>query len=199
MEWEPLDIEGAWACTPKQHGDQRGLFLEWFKESSFRSVTGQGLRLAQANCSVSARGTVRGIHYADVPPGQAKYVTCLSGRVKDVIVDLRVGSATFGRWTSVILDDRDRRAVYLSEGLGHGFAALAPTSTVAYLCSEEYAPLREHEVHPLDESLAVDWELPAGEIQLSAKDAAAPSLMQAQAAAVLPDVDTCRAYRDSIP
>jgi len=141
---EKLSIEGAFAVTPTQHGDPRGLFLEWFKETPFVDTVGHPLRLAQANLSVSARGTLRGIHFADVPPGQAKYVTCVSGAVLDVVVDIRVGSPTFGRWESVLLDTVDRRAVYLSEGLGHGFCALEDGSSVVYLCSEGYAPEREH-------------------------------------------------------
>lgn len=198
MQIDPLPIEGAWQVTPKQHGDSRGLFLEWFKETAFTAAVGHPLHLAQANCSVSARGTVRGIHFADVPPGQAKYITCMAGSVLDVIVDLRVGSATFGEWTSVLLDTVDRRAVYLSEGLGHGFAALADGSTVAYLCREQYSPEREHEVHPLDPQLGIDWGLPAEEMMLSAKDEAAPTLTQAAADGTLPDHGTCLAYRSGL-
>lgn len=196
MEIVPLAVEGAWQVTPRQHGDSRGLFLEWFKESVFADAVGHEFKLAQANCSVSTRGTVRGIHYADVPPGQGKYITCLSGSVLDVIVDLRVGSPTFGRWTSVLLETEDRRAVYVSEGLGHGFAALEDGSTVAYLCSEPYAPTGEHEVNPLDPALGIDWGLPAEEIQLSAKDKAAPSLSLAEQKGVLPRYEACRDYRE---
>ena len=137
--------------------------------------SGHRLDLVQANASVSAKGVLRGIHFADVPPGQAKYVTCVKGSVLDVIVDIRVGSPTFGQWTSVLLDDRDRRAVYLSEGLGHGFCSLEDGSTVVYLCSEGYNPSGEHEVHPLDPAIGIDWPLDGVEPELSAKDAAAPT------------------------
>ena len=89
---------------------------------------------------MSAKGVVRGIHFSDVPPGQAKYVTCVAGAVLDVVVDIRVGSPTFGRWDSVLLDDVDRRQIYLGEGLGHAFMSLADGSTVVYLCSTAYAP-----------------------------------------------------------
>ena len=126
-------IEGDWVVTPKQHGDN-GAVPGWFKSSTFTEITGAPLKLAQANCSVSARGSVRGIHYADVPPGQAKYIiTCFTGAVLDVIVDIRVGSPTFGGVGGGPTRPRDRRAVFLSEGLGHGFAALEDDSTVAYL------------------------------------------------------------------
>ena len=84
---------------------------------------------------MSAPGVLRGIHFSDVPPGQAKYVTCVAGAVLDVVVDIRVGSPTFGQWDSVLLDDVDRREIYLAEGLGHAFMSLADGSTVVYLCS----------------------------------------------------------------
>lgn len=192
MTLEPLPIEGAWVMTPTIHGDSRGAFLEWFRATDFQRATGHRLNLAQANCSVSARGIVRGIHFADVPPGQAKYVTCVAGRVLDVIVDIRVGSPTFGQWTSVELDSESRRAVYLSEGLGHGFASLADGSTVVYLCSEGYNPEREHEIHPLDPALAIDWQV--DEPQLSGKDAAAPTLAQAADEGLLPNFEACLAF-----
>ena len=115
------------------------------------------LHLAQANCSVSSAGTLRGIHFAQLPPSQAKYVTCLHGAALDVVVDLRVGSPTFGQWDSVLLDDVDRRAVYLPEGLGHAFMALEDHTVVTYLCSAPYAPGREHGIHPLDPDVGIDW------------------------------------------
>ena len=93
-------MPGALEVTPAQHGDDRGIFLEWFREDRFAEATGHSMRLAQANCSVSATGTLRGIHFAQLPPSQAKWVTCLSGAALDVVVDLREGSATFGQFTT---------------------------------------------------------------------------------------------------
>ena len=124
MEFRELAVPGAWEITPRQFGDPRGVFLEWFKAERFTEAVGHPLDLQQANCSVSAAGVVRGVHFADVPPGQAKYVTCLTGAVLDVVVDIREGSPTFGTWDTVLLDDTDRRAIYLGEGLGHAI----PTS-----------------------------------------------------------------------
>ena len=195
MQIEELPIEGAWVITPKVHGDDRGAFLEWFKDPVFTEAVGHRFGLAQANCSVSARGVLRGIHFADVPPGQAKYVTCVSGAVLDVVVDVRVGSPTFGLWTSVLLEDQARRALYLSEGLGHGFASLQDGSTVVYLCSEGYSPQREHEIHPLDPALGIDWQLEGDRPELSTKDALAPTLAQAAEAGLLPTWEACREYR----
>ena len=191
MKIRPLSIEGAWEITPRQHGDSRGLFMEWYRFDRLAEVVGRPLRLAQGNLSVSARGVVRGIHFADVPPGQAKYVTCVRGAILDVVVDLRVGSPTFGQWDSVLLDDVDRRAVFISEGLGHGFLSLEDDSTVIYLCSTGYAPDREHEVSPLDPGIGIDWPVvgrDGSSLQwtLSDKDLAAPTLQQARDAGLLP-------------
>ncbi|MEW1906875.1 dTDP-4-dehydrorhamnose 3,5-epimerase [Kitasatospora sp. NPDC085895] len=192
MKFRELSIAGAFEMTPQQHGDPRGLFMEWYRFDRLSEVVGHPLRLAQANLSVSSRGVVRGVHFADVPPGQAKYVTCVRGAVLDVVVDLRVGSPTFGRWDSVRLDDVDRRAVYIPEGLGHGFCALTDDATLSYVCSETYNPSGEHTVHPLDPDLAIDWG--AAEPQLSARDEAAPSLAEAKASGLLPDYEACRTY-----
>jgi len=193
MQYRELKIPGAWEITPKQFGDDRGVFLEWFKQSSFTEATGRTLDLAQANCSVSAAGVLRGIHYADVPPGQAKYVMCVSGSVLDVVVDLRVGSPTFGLWDSVLLDTTDRRAIFLSEGLGHAFLALEDNSTLTYLCSTPYTPDREHEIHPFDPEIGIEWPSVGRDgtplrYELSAKDRAAPTLAEAREAGRLPGI-----------
>jgi dTDP-4-dehydrorhamnose 3,5-epimerase len=188
----PLAIDGAWEVVPAQHGDPRGLFLEWYRFDQLAGAVGHPLRLAQANMSVSARGVVRGIHFADVPPGQAKYVTCVSGAVLDVVVDLRTGSPTFGQWQGVRLDEVDRRAVYIAEGIGHGFCALSNEATLTYLCSETYAPEREHSVHPLDADLGIEW--PADSPIVSDRDGAAPALAEALATDLLPDYAACLAW-----
>ncbi|MQY04009.1 dTDP-4-dehydrorhamnose 3,5-epimerase [Actinomadura sp. RB68] len=183
--------------SPRIHGDDRGSFHEWFRADLLREHTGYDLKLEQANCSVSARGALRGVHFADVPPGQAKYITCLRGALLDVVVDLRVGSPTFGRWEAVRLDGQNRRCLYIAEGLGHAFLALEDDTTVVYLCSEGYNPGREHGVHPLDPDLAIAW--PAGiEPVLSDKDAAAPSLADAQKSGLLPDYEECLDFYASL-
>jgi dTDP-4-dehydrorhamnose 3,5-epimerase len=189
MKIAPLSIDGAYQVIPELHGDTRGLFSEFYRHDKLTEAVGHPLRLAQGNLSVSARGVVRGIHFADVPPSQAKYVQCVRGAVLDVVVDLRVGSPTFGRWEGIRLDDVDRHAVYLAEGLGHGFCALTDDATLAYLCSETYAPAREHSVHPLDPDLAIEW--PTATPQLSTRDAAAPSLAEAIDTGLLPDYGEC--------
>lgn len=192
-----LSIPGAWCHTPRIHTDERGAFLESFRAADLREAAGHALDLAQVNHSVSKKGVLRGIHFADVPPGQAKYVTCVAGSVLDVVVDLRVGSPTYGSWETVLLDDADRRALYIAEGLGHGFLTLSEQATVVYLCSRPYTPGREHGVHPLDPDLGIEWPSHVEPI-LSAKDAAAPSLKEAREAGLLPDHDTCLAFYDTL-
>lgn len=193
MQVRELAVPGAFEFTPVQHGDERGLFLEWFKVDKLRGASGHPLQLAQANMSVSRANSLRGVHFADVPPGQAKYVTCPVGAAIDFIVDLRVGSSTFGTVDTVLLDTVDRRAVYLSEGLGHGFLALEDGTTLTYLCSTGYAPGREHGIDPLDPGLGLP--LPAGvEFVLSDKDTTAPTLAEAVDGGLLPTWAACAAY-----
>jgi dTDP-4-dehydrorhamnose 3,5-epimerase len=186
---QPLGIDGAWTFTPQVHRDDRGSFAEVFRGAEFAGDLGYRLSVAQVNCSVSRRGVIRGIHYSDVPPGQAEYVTCVSGAVLDVVVDLRVGSPGFGQWETVRLDEQGRRAVFLAEGLGHAFMALSQQATVLYLCSTPYAPGREHGVHPLDPTLGIAWPLDGrGDAPiLSEKDAAALSLEEALLSGALPN------------
>lgn len=193
MQIRRLAVPDAFEITPVQHDDDRGTFLEWFKADAFADATGHRLDVEQANCSVSHRGVLRGIHYADVPPGQAKYVTCFAGSVLDVVVDLRVGSPTFGLVESVVLDSQTRRAVYVAEGLGHAFMALSDVAVVAYLCSRPYTPAGEHAVHPLTAGLDLPWptDVPP---TLSPKDGQAPTLAQAHDRGVLPSYDACREW-----
>ncbi len=196
MELRELSVPGAYEVVPVLHGDDRGLFHEWFRASAFEAAVGRRLDLQQANCSVSQRGVLRGIHYADVPPSQAKYVFCLSGSVLDVVVDIRVGSPTFGQWDSVLLGGDDRRGIFISEGLGHAFYSLEDDATVAYICSTSWSPGREHEVDPLDPAIGIDWPTDREPI-LSAKDRDAPSLAEAAERGLLPAYADCLAlYAD---
>lgn len=194
MTARELTVPGAWEITPKLHGDARGLFFEWFTEAGFAEMTGHRFDLRQANCSVSAAGVLRGVHFSELPPSQAKYVTCVRGAVLDVVVDVRVGSPTFGQWDSVLLDEYSRRSVYLSEGLGHAFLSMEDNSTVMYLCSAPYNPGREHTILATD--LGIDW--PVSEPVLSERDAAAPTLEQVRAAGLLPTWEATRAFVDEL-
>lgn len=198
---DPMAISGAWTFTPRQFGDDRGAFLVWFHQELLEAELGYPIDVRQANCAVSAAGVIRGIHLASVPPGQAKYVICPAGAVLDVVVDLRRGSPTFGKWDSVRLDDVQRRAVYVGEGLGHAVMSLEDGSVITYLCSTGYAPEREFSIHPLDLTLAINWPSVGRHghplsIQLSPRDAAAPTLHEAEGLGLLPEYETVRAFDD---
>lgn len=196
MTVRELSVPGAWEITPTVHADARGTFFEWFSDPDFTAMTGHRLDLRQANVSVSSAGVLRGLHFAQLPPSQAKYVTCMRGAVFDVVVDVRVGSPTFGRWDSVLLDDREHRTIYLSEGLAHGFLALQDDSTVTYLCSAGYDPRREQTILATDPALGIDW--PHQTVQLSDRDAVAPTLAEVEAAGLLPTWDEARAFVDRL-
>ncbi len=195
--FEPLGIEGSWAFTPRVFGDARGSFAEWFRGVQFEQTVGHPLRVAQSNISLSKAGVVRGIHLASTPPGQAKYVTCMRGRVLDLIVDVRLGSPTFGRHEFVELSEENQRAVYISEGLGHGFVALSEDAAFVYLVSEPFNPTGEFGIHPLDPELSVGWPADV-ELLLSAKDEQAPSLAEVREQGLLPDYQTCLDFRRSL-
>lgn len=190
MRFEPLDIPGAYVIRNTVHRDDRGDFTEWFRIDHIEAATGYRFEVKQANLSRSAAGVVRGIHYADTPPGQAKVVTCVQGAIRDVIVDIRVGSPTFGQWVSVELGGDNQDAVVLPVGVGHAFVATENDSLVTYLVSEVYTPAAEHAIFPLDSDLAIDFGLPHDRLILSPKDAAAPPLAAVAEAGGLPVFDS---------
>lgn len=198
MQIRELSIPDSYEITPIQRGDDRGVFLEWYRFDLLEQAVGHPLALRQANTSVSKRGVVRGIHFADIPIGQAKYVTAAHGAVLDFVVDIRVGSATFGQWDSVLLDTTDRRAIYLGEGLGHCFVALTDDATVSYLVSDTYNAGREHGINPLDPEVGLVFPSEAGELLLSPKDVEAPSLAEAAQNGMLPTWDDARALYRSL-
>lgn len=192
MQFRELAVPGAVEFVPKMFPDARGLFVAPFQEPAFVDATGHLLHVAQSNHSVSRRGVIRGVHFSDVPPGQAKYVYCPRGALLDVAVDVRVGSPTFGRWDAVQLDTETYRAVYLAEGIGHAFVALTDDTVMAYLCSTGYHPGAERTVNPLDPALELPW--PDGlEPVLSDKDRAAPTLAEAAETGILPRWADCQA------
>jgi dTDP-4-dehydrorhamnose 3,5-epimerase len=193
-----LKIPDSYEITPKQFGDDRGVFLEWYRFDKLEETIGHSMNLRQANTSVSKRGVVRGIHFADIPVGQAKYVTATHGAVLDYVIDIRVGSPTFGQWDTVLLDDTDRRAIYIAEGLGHCFVALTDNATVSYLVTDVFNPSREHGIDPLDPDVALVFPPEAGEPLLSPKDTDAPGLTDAAAAGLLPTWDEARTFYQSL-
>jgi len=193
-----LSIPDSFEIIPIQRSDDRGVFLEWYRFDLLAESVGHSLDLRQANTSVSKRGTVRGIHFADVPLGQAKYVTTTHGAVLDYVIDIRVGSPTFGQWDSVLLDDVERKAIYIAEGLGHAFVALTEDATVSYLVSDTYKASKEHGINPLDSDVGLVFPDGAGELLLSPKDTDAPSLADAAASGLLPAFADMTAFYASL-
>lgn len=182
---EALTLPDVWSTELTVHHDPRGRFVEWFRSSQLTAATGTEFVFAQANLSVSGRGVIRGVHYFAGENGQAKYVTCAHGEVLDVVVDLRVGSPSFGRWRAVRMSQSAPHAVYVPCGLGHAFVALSDQAVMLYLCDTEYVPGVERTIHPLDPELALPW--PAGEPHtISDRDLSAPSLRQARELGLLP-------------
>jgi dTDP-4-dehydrorhamnose 3,5-epimerase len=186
MKLIPLGIEGVWLAESPVWGDDRGFFREWFKSEDVRSETGRDFGIEQANISLSSRGTLRGIHYSIAPRGQAKWITCVAGSIKDVIVDIRSDSESFGQWIEIELKGDSGKALLISEGLGHGFLALEDNTAVAYLVSTPFSPRHEYEINPLDEKIAIDWGMETSELKISDKDKNAPTLIERIAEGKLP-------------
>jgi dTDP-4-dehydrorhamnose 3,5-epimerase len=181
MSFTPLKIEGSWVFEPKKFDDERGSFHEVFKLSQISEALDKTFEVKQVNHSISNAGVIRGIHWADVPPGQAKYVSCFRGRIWDVVVDIRVGSPTFGQWDAAEISADNGKSVLIEEGLGHVFLSLEDNSVVSYLCSEPFNPSAEHGINPLDEDLAIPfaskWD--KNTFVISPKDSEARSFAEA--------------------
>lgn len=189
MEYAETKVPGTWVFTPPAFTDQRGSFAEWYKADVLAEAVGHPLALAQANHSVSRKDVLRGVHFALVPPGQAKYVYCPRGALMDFVVDIRDGSPTFGAWDAVRLDEVDRRGMYIAEGIGHAFVALTDDASLTYLVTSAYDPAREFTVSPMDPALGIDWGV-ASPI-LSDRDRDAPTLEEARALGHLPTWESC--------
>jgi dTDP-4-dehydrorhamnose 3,5-epimerase len=182
VQTRPLAIEGLCEIESPVWGDDRGFFREWFKSTDLAALS---FHTQQANLSRSTRNVVRGLHYSVAPVGQAKVVTCASGELADVIVDVRIGSPTFGVHEVVHLRGGDGRSLFLPAGVAHGFCATSDEAVLVYLLSSPYDPAHELEIHPFDATLSIQWPL-SGDPVLSAKDAAAPSLAQRMSMGELP-------------
>ena len=178
MKITPLGIEGVWLFESPVYRDDRGLFREWFKSETIEEFTGRKFAVEQANVSLSSKGTLRGIHYSLAPKGQAKWITCVTGSIKDVVVDIRPNSTTFGNWIEVNLSGDSGKAVFISEGLGHGFVALEDQTIVSYLVSTPFSAVDEYEINPLDEAIGINWGIDLSSIKISEKDRTAPNLSE---------------------
>jgi NDP-hexose 3,5-(Or5-) epimerase len=180
-----MAVKDAYRITPRHMRDRRGSFFEAWRQSELSKRIGRPFRIEQVNYSVSARNTLRGIHGTRIPPGQAKLVTCVSGAALDVVVDLRVGSPTFGMFDTTLQEAGSGIGVYIPDGLGHAFLALEPNTCMNYLCGTEYVPGTMIDIQALDPEIGIPWDLAETPI-MSDKDAAAPTLAEVAATGVLP-------------
>lgn len=176
---EKTKIEGVYLLTPEIHEDERGLFYESFRRDKILEETGFDFKVEQSNVSISKKGALRGLHYKETPPGQAKFVSVSRGSVYDVAVDLREDSETYGEFFGKLLSEKNKQSVILGHGIGHAFLALQDETQVTYLCDSVYEPELEHAIDPF--SLAIDWTglakgLDVGSLKLSQKDLNAPGL-----------------------
>jgi dTDP-4-dehydrorhamnose 3,5-epimerase len=196
MKTTPLSIDGSWKIDFQRFDDNRGYFYESFKEEDFKTHIGRNFKIKQTNTSSSSKGSVRGIHFAMVPPSQAKLVQCQRGSIRDYVIDIRVGSPTFGKFEVVELSENSASAVFIEEGLAHAFVALENQTVVTYFVTEKYNPEREKGINPFDKTLNVKW--PDLELILSEKDKQAISLEEAKIQGLLPSFDECQKFIKSI-
>ena len=187
MEVTPLGIVGAWLVESPVWRDNRGFLREWYKAEEIRRVTGRDFGIEQANISFSSKGTLRGIHYSTAPRGQSKLITCVSGSIQDVIVDIRPNSKTFGQWLEIELTSNSGKSLLIGKGLGHGFISLENKTTVAYLVSTPYSPDEELGINPFDSEIAINWGLDLSKVIISEKDKFSPTLLQRRLAGELPE------------
>jgi dTDP-4-dehydrorhamnose 3,5-epimerase len=196
MKVTPLKIDGAWIIELKKFEDDRGFFYESFRDDIAKEYIGRQFKIKQSNTSVSKKGSIRGIHYALVPPSQAKYVQCQQGSIVDYVIDIRVGSPTFSQFVEVELSATNPQAIFIEEGLAHAFVALEDETVVTYFVSENYNPEREKGINPFDSDLNIKW--PDINLELSDKDKLAISLKEAQVQNLLPMFDECKKFIKSL-
>jgi len=173
MNFQPLGIGNSGVFKSEVHNDSRGYFSEWFQISDFNKAMGEPFTVAQSNLSLSRKGVLRGVHGSSAKGGQSKILTCLSGSIFDVLVDLRPSSQTVGQWVGINLEAGDGQTIYIPSGMGRAFMALQDNTVVSYLLSSIYSPDDEFSINPLDQELKIVW--PSHHLILSKKDQSAQS------------------------
>ena len=174
------NIEGVLIIEPRLFRDDRGYFLESFNEREFNGkispILGHKINFCQDNESMSFYGVLRGLHFQRPPYSQSKLVRCVKGRVLDVVVDIRKGSPTYGKYVSVELTEDNHLQFFIPRGFAHGFAVLSETAVFQYKCDEFYHPEADGGISILDDTLGIDWKIPAERVNLSEKDMKHPLL-----------------------
>lgn len=175
MKFEETNLPGVVLITPTVHGDQRGFFLETWRQDTYAQLLGDGPGFCQDNHSRSRRGVLRGLHFQTRRP-QGKLLRCVRGEIFDVAVDVRPDSATFKQWYGVRLSETNQQQLFVPAGFAHGFQVISDTADVEYKCTDYYDPGGESGVRWNDPELAIDW--PVAEPLVSEKDQVLPFLSE---------------------
>ena len=178
MEFIPQSISDVWVIEPKIHGDERGYFVETFRQDKFEDALGYKVNFIQDNESKSSRGVLRGLHFQLAPHAQSKLVRVIEGAVLDVAVDIRKGSPSFGQHVAVELSDDNKKQMFIPRGFAHGFVVLTDTATFSYKVDNYYSPECDRGLVFDDIGLNIDWQLPKQQLLLSDKDIQQPSLSE---------------------
>ncbi len=174
------EIEGVVIIEPDVYQDERGYFLETFREDKFRKLVGIDVDFVQDNESLSRKFVLRGLHYQIPPMAQAKLVRVVKGAILDVAVDLRRTSPTFGKWVMVELNDENKRQIFIPRGFAHGFLSLRDGTIVSYKVDNYYSPQHDRGIRFDDPDVGIDWKYDVKEFILSSKDLSLPYLREAE-------------------
>jgi dTDP-4-dehydrorhamnose 3,5-epimerase len=180
MKFTRCEIPDVILIEPAIHGDERGYFIESFRQDKFEEFIGFGVGFCQDNESKSSHGVLRGLHYQLPPFAQSKLVRVVAGAILDIAVDIRLGSPTFGKSVAVELDDINKNQLFIPRGFAHGFVVLSKEAIFAYKVDNYYSASCDRGIAFDDPSLAIDWKIPKEKLQLSAKDTKQPLLTDAQ-------------------
>jgi len=180
LKFTPQSIPDVVLIEPTVYGDNRGYFVETFRQDLFEDAVGYKINFVQDNESKSTKGVLRGLHYQLPPYTQAKLVRVIEGSVLDVAVDIRKSSPTFGQHVAVELTAENKHQLFVPHGFAHGFIVLSDSAAFAYKVDNYYAPEHDRGIAFDDKELAIDWQLPLEALQLSDKDKAHPSLANAK-------------------
>jgi dTDP-4-dehydrorhamnose 3,5-epimerase len=187
----PQSIPDVLVIEPKIHGDQRGYFVETFRQDKLEQTLGYKVNFIQDNESKSSKGVLRGLHFQLAPHAQSKLVRVIEGAVLDVAVDIRIGSPSFGQHVKVVLSGENKKQIFIPRGFAHGFVVLTDTATFAYKVDNYYSPECDRGLTFDDAELNIDWQLPKEQLQLSDKDT-----KQAKLAELLDCFDYSQNYYD---
>jgi len=174
-----MDIPDIIMIDPILHGDERGYFVETFRQDKLEEFLGFSVNFCQDNESKSVKGVIRGLHYQLPPYAQSKLIRVINGAVLDVAVDIRKGSATFGLYVAVELTAENRKQLFIPEGFAHGFVVLSESATVVYKVDSFYSQKSDRGIAFDDEAIGIDWQIEKEKLQLSDKDTKQPLLKEA--------------------